>query len=264
VSTTRRGKYAALALGIALVAGACSSDDNGGSTSPTGGSEATTAPSTGATASTDSTESSTPSSEPATTGGTITYAAEQEFTAYNNATADQVLFANTWVLNLVQPGPYISEPDLTYKLDENLMESVEVTSKDPQVVEYKVKPEAVWQDGEPIDCDDFYLAWISQNGAAGNKKDATGAEVKDDEGNPVPVFNAAGTFGYEHISKVECSDDGRTITTTYSKPFADYQALFGNLIPAHVVETMSGVADLTTATDPADLGKLGDAWSTGF
>jgi len=261
VSTTRRGKYAALALGIALVAGACSSDNKGGSTSPTGGTQATTAPTTGG--STPSTES-TGSSTPAPTGGTVTYAAEQEYTAYNNATADQVLFANTLELNLIQPSTYISEPDLTYKLDENLMQSVEVTSKDPQVIVYKVQPKAVWQDGEPIDCDDFYLAWMSQNGAAGNKKDASGNDVKDDEGNPVPIFNAAGTFGYEDISKVECSADGKTITMTYSKPFADYQNLFGNLMPAHIVEKIAGVADLTKATDPADIAKLGDAWSTGF
>ena len=42
-----------------------------------------------------------------------------------------------------------------------LMESVELTSEDPQVVVYKVEPDAAWDDGDPIDCDDFYLQWIS-------------------------------------------------------------------------------------------------------
>lgn len=264
MSTTRRSKIAALALGITLVAGACSSDDDG-SASSSPGTEGTTAPSTEETTPATDTVESTPTSEGGgEAGGTVTYAAEQEYTSYNNATGDQVLFANTVVLNLVQPGPFISNPDLTLTVDENMMDSVELTSEDPQVVTYVVKSGAVWDDGEPIDCDDFYLAWIAQNGAAGNQIDDTGAEVLDEAGEPIPMFNAAGTTGYEDINAVECSDDGLTITTTYDTKFADYKSLFGGLIPAHVVEAQAGVEDLTTATEPADLQALATVWNEGF
>ncbi len=270
---TKRGKIAALVLGAALIAGACSSDEE--STSTTAASTDTTeaaaetteagatATTEGATATTEGATETT-AGEEAAAGGSITYASEQEFTAYNNSTADQVLFANTLILNLVQPGPFISNPDLTLTVFEDMMESVEVTQEDPQIVTYTVKPEAVWEDGEPIDCDDFYLAWLSQNGVAGNQLDEAGAEALDEEGNPIPVFNAAGTTGYEDISSVTCSDDGLTITTEYSKQFVDYKVLFGALIPAHVVESVSGVADLTTATDPADLQAIADVWNEGF
>ena len=261
--TSNASKFAALAVGLALVAAACSSDGN--STSTTGGSDTTTG-------GTDTTTGATDTTVAAPSGGTVTYAAEQEYTAYNNGTADQVLFANTLVLNLVQPGPFISEPDLTFKLWDEMMVSAEVTNEDPQTVEYVVKPEAVWSDGEAIDCDDFYLAWIASNGKLSHPNpDYTGPGQLDADGNEVPEtlpdFNTAGTTGYENISKLECSDDGKTITTTYDAPFADWQGLFGGLIPAHIVENTSGVADVTAldpTTSSADSVKAGAEWSTGF
>lgn len=260
---TRKGsKVAALALGLALVAAACSSD--GESTSTTaGGSETTSGSETTAGGET---------TVPATTGGTVTYAAEQEYTAYNNATSAQVLFANTLVLNMVQPGPFISMPDLTLKLWEDMMVSADITSEDPQTVEYVIKPEAVWQDGEAIDCDDFYLAWIAQNGKLTRPNpDYTGPDSVDADGNPIPEtlsdFDAAGTTGYEDIDSLTCSEDGKTITTTYSKVYADWIGLFGGLIPAHVVEAKAGIEDITAVDATASSEQsvaAGEVWSTGF
>jgi peptide/nickel transport system substrate-binding protein len=266
VRTTKRStRYAAIAIGLAFAAASCGGSDGGTKTSSGG----TNAPaSTPTETAGDTTPATTAPSETtavaAAAGGTITYAAEQEYTSYNNGAADQGLVANTLVLNMVQPGPYISNPDLTLTVWQDMMDSVEVTSKDPQVVVYKVKPTAVWSDGNAIDCDDFYMAWLTGNGAAGNAKNPDGTDALDADGNPVPVFNTASTTGYEDISKVECSDDDHTITTTYSKQFVDYQGLFGALLPAHVVEAKSGVADITKATDAADLQKLGDVWNKGF
>ena len=254
--TTKRGKFAALAVGLAFIAASCGDDEKTDNT----------------TATSDSTSGSTTASTTPTSGGTVTYAAEQEYTAYNNATADQVLFANTLVLNMVQPGPFISMPDLTFQLWTEMMVSAEVTSTDPQIVEYVIQPAAVWSDGEPIDCDDFYLAWISGNGKLNHANpDYTGEGQVDADGNPVPAelpdFNTASTTGYEDISSVECSDDGKTFTTTYANPYADWKGLFGGLIPAHVVENTSGVADITTidpAATSADSEAAGEVWSTGF
>lgn len=254
--TTKRGKFAAVAVGLAFIAASCGDDEKtdtttANTTESTGGAETTEAPAA---------------------GGTVTYAAEQEYTAYNNATADQVLFANTLVLNMVQPGPFISMPDLTFQLWEDMMVSAEVTSEDPQVVEYVIQPTAVWSDGEPIDCDDFYLAWIASNGKLQTPNpDYTGPDAVDADGNPIsefiPDFNTAGTTGYEDIESLECSEDGLTVTTTYATKYADWKGLFGGLIPAHVVEAKSGVADITTidpAATSADSVAAGEVWSTGF
>lgn len=266
---TKRGKFAALALGLALIAGACSDDDDQQSSD-------TTTADTGAPTSAGETtvpDTTTGETEPAPTGGgSVTYAAEQEYTAYNNATADQVLFANTLVLNMVQPGPFIILPDFTYELWADMMVSADVTSEDPQIVEYVVQPDAVWEDGEAIDCDDFYLQWISQNGKLSHPNpDFTAPGATDADGNEIPEtlpdFNAAGTTGYEDISSLECSDDGKTITATFETPYADWKGLMGGMIPAHMVEAKAGVDDLTTI-DPTTASDeslaAGEVWSNGF
>jgi peptide/nickel transport system substrate-binding protein len=268
--TPRSVKLAAL-LAVGAIAAAACGDDGGKSTSTEA--VTTAAPATsaapGTTAAPVTSEAPGTTAVPATTAppggsGTITYAAEQEYTSYNNSAADQGLGANALVLNLTQPGPFISMPDLTFKLWDDMMDSAEITSTDPQVVVYKIKDAAVWSDGAPIDCSDFYLAWLSQNGVAGNRKNADGTDAKDADGNPVPVFNAISTTGYDQISKVECDATGKTVTSTYSSPFADWKGLFFNLLPTHIVAAKAGVADLTAALSPEDLLKVADVWNTGF
>ena len=153
-----------------------------------------------------------------------------------------------------------------------MMVSAEVTSKDPQIVKYVIKPEAVWSDGVAIDCKDFILAWYADNGKVTKPNpDFTGPGAKDADGNDIPetlpVFNTASTTGYEDISKVDCSADGKTVTTTYSKVFPDWQSLFGPLLPAHIVEKGAKVADIAKvdgSTLSPELEALGTFWNTGF
>ena len=283
MSISKRSSFAALAIGLSLVAASCSSDSK---TTPASNKAVTGA--TGATTPDATSAATTPATDPKTTdvavttpapadgGGTVTYAAEQEFTSYNNSAADQGLFANTLVLNMVQPGPFISQPDLSLSLDPALMVSAEVTSTDPQVVEYVIQPDAVWSDGEPIDCKDFLLSYMSGNGKVTKPNpdfgapvvtDADGAPVADYESETLPVFNTASTTGYEDMSKVECSADMKTVTATFDKVYVDWNGLFAPLLPAHIVEKGAGVADLTKV-DPVtfsdELEKLGTFWNEGF
>jgi peptide/nickel transport system substrate-binding protein len=273
VRTTKRSStFAALAVSLAFLAGACGGDDDGSTdtTTASGGSEPTEETTGGST--TEGSAPDTTGGSSGESGGSVTYAAEQEYTTYNNGTSDQGLFANTLVINMTLPGPWIVQPDLTVELDDALMVSAEVTSEDPQVVEYVVQENAVWSDGEPIDCDDFQLAYMSQNGKVVKPNpDYTGPGQTDAEGAEVaaelPVFNNASSTGYESIEKVECSDDGRTITATFAELYADWQALFGGLLPAHIVESNAGVDDLTTV-DPVvlspELEQIATFWNEGF
>ena len=249
---TRKRVVLACAVGFSLIAAACGDD---------GGSSGDTTADTTATSDTTVTADTTaaPAEDP-----TVVYAAEQEYTSYNNGAADQGLFANTLVLNQLLPGPIFFNPDATNKVYEPIASAVNVTSQDPFTVEYVLNPDAVWSDGEAIDCDDFVLAWRSSNGKDGNRKDEAGAELKDEEGNPVPVWNTASTTGYELVDSVTCSEDQKTVTSVYSKIFADWKTMFGGLLPAHVVERESGVADLTAELSDADLYKVADFWNTGF
>ena len=130
--TTKRSKVAAFAVGLALIAVTACGDDEDTTTTDapettTAGAETTAAPDT-------TTADTTPSSS----GGSVTYGVEQEYTSYNNSTADQTLFSNTQVLNTTLPGPFISMPDLTFQLWEDLMVSADIISDDPQVAEYVI------------------------------------------------------------------------------------------------------------------------------
>lgn len=199
--------------------------------------------------------------------GEFTMVREGAFTDYNNNTGAANNFQNTVVLSLMQPAPYIPElvnnSQVVLKLDGDYMESVNVKSKEPLVVEWNIKKEAVWSDGAPVACDDFYLQWL-----AGASK----VTVKGEDGSEASIWDASST-GYEDINKVECSNGDKTVTTTFSKVFADYRALFGPMLPAHILEQQSGVADITkvttenesaNATNAAEVKKAAEFFTKGW
>ncbi len=252
ITRKRTATVVTVLLGASLVAAACGSSSKTSSTTTAAAGTTTS----GAAATTTTAAARVPT-------GTITYAAEQDFTTYNNGTADGNAFANTLVLNPIQPSPFYFDDKAAFVMDKNLMVSAEAASGTPQVVTYKLNPKAVWSDGVAIDCKDFYLSWLSFNGKA-LTKNPDGTNKKDADGKDIPLFTPASTTGYEQISKVDCQDTGKTIVVTYDTPFADWKGLFGGLVPAHVVEAKTGVADITKATADADLAKIADFWNTGW
>lgn len=177
--------------------------------------------------------------------GEIAVAVQEGFHHYNNNIGATNNFSNATALSNVQPSPYVTDlvdGKVVIKIDGDLMESIKVTSTSPQVIEWKVRKEAVWSDGQPIDCDDFHLRWLAS---------ASKATVQGEGGEAASIFDSSPT-GYEYIEKLECSDNDKTITTTFKdgEAFADYRALFSqpgsdSLLPAHVLEQKTGVADVT-------------------
>jgi peptide/nickel transport system substrate-binding protein len=105
-----------------------------------------------------------------------------------------------------------------------MMTSAEVTSKSPFTVTYKIKPEAVWDDGTPISADDFVYSWQTQNG-----KDCADC-------------SAATTSGYELMKSVTGSDNGKTVTVVYDDAFTDWKLPFGNMYPAHIAKQHGDLA----------------------
>ncbi|MEU4765504.1 ABC transporter family substrate-binding protein [Actinosynnema sp. NPDC023794] len=180
--------------------------------------------------------------------GEIAIAVEEGFDDYQNYIGASNSFANTIALSNVIPSPYFTDfvdGKLVIKVDGDLMESIKVVSSDPQVIEWKVRKEAVWSDGEQIDCDDFYLKWL----AATSK-----ATIKGEDGTEVSIWDATPT-GYENIEKIECSDNDKTVKTSFfkDKPYADYRGIFSTpgsdgLLPAHVLEKQTGIADIMKVT----------------
>ncbi len=97
------------------------------------------------------------------------------------------------------------------------MVSAELTKPEPETIVYKIKPEAKWSDGVPVDAKDFIFNYKAQNGT--DKK-----------------FDVASTTGYEDVASVTGSDTEKTVTVVFKKKFAEWKSLFNNLIPAHIVQ----------------------------
>ncbi len=261
--TTKRGKAAALAVGIAALAGSAAV---AGSAVPVGAT-ATTAPA-GTTAATTAAPTGT---LPASTGtDQATYAQEEEGVNYNNSTGSANSFANTVVLNMLAPFAFGIDGNLNFYMWKDLLESADVVSTDPQVIEYKVNPKAVWSDGVAIDCKDWYYSWMANAGKvevanpeyAAGKKDANGNDIPE----KLPLFDSASTTGYEDIKSITCATP-QDIKVEFSTPYADWKGLFGALLPAHVAEQKAGVADITkvdVTAESAELTKLADMFNKGW
>ena len=156
-------------------------------------------------------------------GGTATVALSAIPTTLNDHTvagdtdATQLVASTTWV-QVFQ----IGGPALKPTLDTEVIQSAEVVSVNPQTVVYQIAPKAVWSDGVPITAADFQYAWQSQRGGA-----------TDIDGAPDSV---ASTLGYRDILSVASSNSGRTVTVTFRTPYADWESLFDDLLPAHIAE----------------------------
>lgn len=104
-------------------------------------------------------------------------------------------------------------------LDQSVLESAEVVSESPFAVEYRLQNAAQWSDGAPIAVEDFRYLWqrmISEPG----------------------VVDPA---GYAMISDVAASGEGgKTVKVTFDAPYAAWQELFSNLLPAHLAKDSIG------------------------
>jgi ABC-type transport system substrate-binding protein len=187
--------------------------------------------------------STTAETEEATQDITFTYAYEQEIDSYNAQNAGSNASKNAIVMNRVTPGfwRYAADGSLEPETD---FGTYTKTSDEPLTVEYTFNENAVWSDGEPIDCDDAYLQYISNSGK-------------------YPEFDPAGTTGYDLIESFTCADGEKKFTVVYSEPFADWEGAFGVFLPAHVLERETGVTDFIAAAEAEDteaMTKAGDFW----
>ena len=271
MKTRRSTKLFATVAAAALVLAACGGDDDAGddgataedtseATSAEDTSEATSAEDTSEATSAEDTSEATSedtAEAPAPTGEGVSYGNAQEFSNYNNGLASSNSVKNTIVLTQVLPSPFrFNGPTGELALETELMDAVNVVSDDPQVIEYVVNADAVWSDGEPFDCDDFYFQWASGNGSVKQLDDAGNPVVDEESGTELDLFQVAGTGGWEDIESLECSEDGKTITTTYSTIYSDWRSVFSSILPVHIIESQSGVDDAVAAFENDDRAAL--------
>jgi peptide/nickel transport system substrate-binding protein len=178
--------------------------------------------------------------------GPVTVGIDDAYSAYNNQTPDTNTSYNYYIITAVLAGADVLDGNNKVLLNNDVLDSWDVTSTNPYTVTYKIKPGVKWSDGAPWNCKDFYLGWLAGSGK-------------------VKSFNAASTTGYNLITNATCQDD-LTFVTTYSQPYVDYKGLFDSaeLLPAHILEQQTGIPDITKITpnsDPALLQKAGDFWT---
>jgi len=161
---------------------------------------------------------------PTKPGGTLTYLEEQDISTWNVNHEDGAHYPTGQMLSGVVPSAVYAAPDLLpYANLDLLAEEPQLTSASPQTMVWKIRPEAVWNDGNPITADDFLYVYKTNNG-------------HDCE------CPSGSTSGYELAESVVASDGGKTITMTLrdGEVFADWRSLFGALYPAHIAEQHGG------------------------
>ena len=93
----------------------------------------------------------------------MTMALDENLAGFNINTSAANEFVLQEILDTVWPQPYIINAALKPVLNTDLITSVKVTTN-PQTITYTINPKAVWQDGTPINADDFIYNWQAQSG----------------------------------------------------------------------------------------------------
>lgn len=156
----------------------------------------------------------------------------------------------------------------------------EKLSDDPLKVKVTLADTAQWSDGVPVTAADLVLYWATYSGAFNTlsdedvKKDEdTGAVTSTNKGNDV-YFDQTGVPAFSLIKDFpEIGDNGKSVTYTYTKPYADWEKnLMTAGLPAHVVATRAlGETDPAKAADAlvkafqtkdnASLSKISNVWN---
>ncbi len=152
----------------------------------------------------------------APSGGTVIFGADQEPRTLNTFTNEGNA---AW-------GSYVTTPVVTTAHKYNnrgvlffdLLESVTLNSKSPQVVTYKIKQAAKWSDGKPVSADDMIFTYQTIMN---------------------PKWSIVSRVGFEDIGSIR-KVNAKTIRVTFKKPFVSYRVLWGKFLPAHLQNTELG------------------------
>lgn len=202
----------------------------------------------------------------------------QPFYSYNEDTSNGNATANSNIKYLMNDQFWYV--DAEGEIQQNTSYGTyEKTSEDPLTVKYTVADDTTWSDGTPVDAADVLLAWAA---GSGNLNTIAADKVKTDDATGLPqntkgkVYFDTSSQGLPYVTKTpEISDDGKTLTLEYDKPFADWQYDISMSIPAHVTAMKAlGIDDPQEAKDAfikavqdkdeAKLAKISSFWNTGF
>ncbi|MGO4190761.1 ABC transporter family substrate-binding protein [Arthrobacter sp. YAF17] len=208
-------------------------------------------------------------------GGSATVVEVNAFNTFNPNTADGNTDINSKISYATHSGFFYIDNKLNVVRNEKFGK-MEKTSDNPLTVKYTINDGVKWSDGTPVTSADLLLQWAAFSGYY-NDADAeakTGTSYFSYAGDPTGI--ALSDFP-------ELSDDGKSMTVKYSKPFSDWEIALGGPgidIPAHVLAKKAGLADAKAFVDlvkgmprgdakapkpaNAQLQAMAEMWNTGF
>jgi peptide/nickel transport system substrate-binding protein len=189
------------------------------------------------------TQPDTCNSGPRKAGGTIVVALGKFPSTWNTGSTDGSVVETVEQENLILPSTFIFLPSGKIQLNTDLVKSATLTSSNPETIVYKLNPKAVWNNGSPVNADDFIYAYNTFNGHDKN----------------IPV---TGTTGYDQMQSVTGTDNGETVTVVFTKPYSDWRGLFNNLLPAWYAKQQVGGLDTDAQLEAAF--KVWDAPPTAY
>src|SRR6266513_1772260 len=117
--TRRRWYFIPVLAVLALILAACGGSSGTTSTSPTGAVKS---------------------------GGSLTFALDEDLAGFNILQANDSEFVLQEILDQTWPQVFIVQPSLKPQLNTDLVTSAKVVKTNPQTVAYKINPKATWSD----------------------------------------------------------------------------------------------------------------------
>lgn len=151
-------------------------------------------------------------------GGTLIYAVNQIPDNYNTSHIDGNENGVSTMQGAATPSAFIIDKYGDFVLDTNYVTKAVITKTSPQTITYTLNPKAKWSDGKAVGLADWVGMWKAQNGS----------DTK---------FEVVSTTGYEDIQSVAKGKGANDIVVTFKKTYADWQGLFGGVLPAAVTAT---------------------------
>ncbi len=168
-------------------------------------------------------------------GGTLTLAVDQMPDNWNTLQVDGNVKAGGEIMDPTLGGPVRTTVDGGWEVNPDYATEVKLTSEDPQVVEVKLNPDAVWEDGTPITYKDYDATIKANNGSN-------------------PDYQIVGDNVFKDVESVTRDDTDFNFQITFKNKNADWPSILGS--------STAGMA--TAAVLPAAVASDVTAFNEGY
>lgn len=151
-------------------------------------------------------------------GGNLNLAVDATPANWNLNNLDSGTVDDNFLTTMYLPSFVTIKEDGTWAADPRFAESVALKSDDPQVVEVKINPKAVWSDGTPMTYEDFASTWKSLNG-------------KDEAYAPIA------TNVWQDIESVKAGANDQDVLLQFKNKNADWPSILGQIWPKWLGDT---------------------------